>query len=424
MAKHESFQERGPLKPINVSLSADNYSIGGSSDDGYWDVVADGEEGIRRFNDKVSRKVREQLPDIIKSKDFPIDGNGGETFDVYVKPEDRPHFHKGDNSQKGYGSGNGEEGDIVAQGPGDGKGGQQGAHGVEGQGDLHKITLSADEIMKMVFQDWELPDLDSNRVGQMVEEDIQWNDVRKRRSGPDALLDKKRTAYENLKRQAAKGEHKLGQFIPDDNRFKTYTPVEKPSTNAVIIAMRDVSGSIGPDEEYAAKVLLSWTLRFLKTQYTTVKIVFGYHHSSAKIDLTEEQFFNPGESGGTDLIPALEKMNEKVDKDFPPSDWNVYPFYVGDGYIWENKSNQKLREQFTSLVDKSRIFFYAQTNIRDMEGTDFEDVEYQTSLMELIKDVNDPRVLSANINNKKGIANALDKFFKKKEGREGAVRSA
>lgn len=419
----DSLKERGPRAPIPVSFSERISAAGGKLEtnqdsDFPHDLDRKGNIGKDRFRKRIQRSLEKKLPDLIKK--VPIGAeNDGDLIHVHLPPEERPIFRRGMNQQKGYGSGKGEPGDVVAPGPDRGSGREAG-HGVTGEGG-YDIAVTAEDILKMVFQDWQLPDLDEKRVGEMTEETYRWDDRRK--SGPFGNLDKKATIRANIKRQAMK-QHKLplaertpvkfGDIQNEDLRFLAYSPIEKPVTNAVVFAMRDISVSIGEQEAYAAHVMLSWAVRFLRTQYTTVKIVFGTHHSTAKINLTQEQFFSPKESGGTDLLPALKIMNETIDSDYQPSEWNVYPFYVGDGEIYEQPGNESLKQEFTGLLDRSRRLFYAETSIRSGGQMGLR----ESSLMRFLTSLNDKRVISAKVNDRDGIGRALDTFFKKKEGGE------
>src|SRR5207253_11110484 len=55
--------------------------------------------------------------------------------------------------------------------------------------------------------------------------------------------------------------------------------------------------SMGEFEKYIARSFYFWMVRFLRTKYTNVEIVFISHHTEAR-EVTEEEFFHKGESGG------------------------------------------------------------------------------------------------------------------------------
>ena len=96
-------------------------------------------------------------------------------------------------------------------------------------------------------------------------------------------------------------------------RGKSRRPIE---SNAVVIAMMDVSGSMGEFKKYIARSFYFWMVRFLKTKYDNVKIVFISHHTEAK-EVTEEQFFTQGESGGTVVSSAYRLALDIIGGAFP-----------------------------------------------------------------------------------------------------------
>jgi uncharacterized sporulation protein YeaH/YhbH (DUF444 family) len=71
-------------------------------------------------------------------------------------------------------------------------------------------------------------------------------------------------------------------------------------------------------------------VRFLRTKYDNVDIVFISHHTEAK-EVTEEQFFTQGESGGTVVSSAYQLALDVINQRYRPSDWNIYPFHFSDG---------------------------------------------------------------------------------------------
>ncbi len=72
---------------------------------------------------------------------------------------------------------------------------------------------------------------------------------------------------------------------------------------------------------------------FLNKQYEKIEIIFIRHHTAAK-EVTEEEFFNSRESGGTEVVPALELMN-KIIKERYSQNWNIYAAQASDGDVWD-----------------------------------------------------------------------------------------
>jgi uncharacterized sporulation protein YeaH/YhbH (DUF444 family) len=58
-------------------------------------------------------------------------------------------------------------------------------------------------------------------------------------------------------------------------------------------------------------------VRFLRTKYDNVDIVFISHHTEAK-EVTEEQFFTQGESGGTVVSSAYQLALDIIAQRYRP----------------------------------------------------------------------------------------------------------
>ena len=120
----------------------------------------------------------------------------------------------------------------------------------------------------------------------------------------------------------------------------------------------DVSGSMGEFKKYIARSFFFWMVRFLRTKYDNVEIVFISHHTEAK-EVTEEQFFTQGESGGTVVSSAYQLALDIIRARFPPRDWNVYPFHFSDGdnYYSDNEEAVRLADE---LIETCNLFGYGE----------------------------------------------------------------
>ena len=59
----------------------------------------------------------------------------------------------------------------------------------------------------------------------------------------------------------------------DDKRHKVWDEILERRTNAVIIAMMDVSGSMGDEQKDIVRTEMFWIEQFLKRQYDDLEIV-------------------------------------------------------------------------------------------------------------------------------------------------------
>ena len=149
------------------------------------------------------------------------------------------------------------------------------------------------------------------------------------KTGPLSSIDKKRTLLENIKRNALSGPPKMGGFAPEDLRFRVIGK-EKEETNTAIIAVLDVSGSMGTRERYLAHTFYHWLLRVLRKKPGNRDIVFIHHDSGAGL-VDEKQFFTLKGGGGTKVSAAYQKILELIAGNLPGQ--NIYPW--GPYHRWQ-----------------------------------------------------------------------------------------
>jgi uncharacterized sporulation protein YeaH/YhbH (DUF444 family) len=143
-------------------------------------------------------------------------------------------------------------------------------------------------------------------------------------------VDKKATLRQNLLRNAKSGSVRVGGIEKDDLRFRSYRETPQPRTQAVVICMMDVSGSMGAHEKHVSRLFYYWTVQFLRRQYTRVEVVFVGHTSEA-FELDEHEFFTRKESGGT-LVSSAYRLAQSIQRErFPAAAWNVYVLHTSDG---------------------------------------------------------------------------------------------
>ena len=122
-------------------------------------------------------------------------------------------------------------------------------------------------------------------------------------------------------------------------------------SQAVVICMMDVSGSMTTDKKYLARSMLFWLTEFLKKCYDNVQIKFITHTTEAQV-VDEDTFFHKGESGGTACWTAFEKANYIIETEFPINEWNVYCVYISDGEDWDpNKTVRYMDEMLKKQVN-------------------------------------------------------------------------
>ncbi|MFC0561713.1 sporulation protein YhbH [Halalkalibacter alkalisediminis] len=371
-----------------------------------WSLHRKGYQDQRRHQEKVQEAIKKNLPDLVSEENI-VMSNGRDVIRIPIRSLDeyKIRYNYDKNKHVGQGQGDSKVGDVVARDPnakkqqqGPGKG--QGAGDQAGE-DYSEAEVSILELQEMLFQELELPNLQKKEEDEIVIEDIDFNDIRKK--GLMGNIDKRRTILSAIKRNALEGRPGLIPIYNDDLRFKTWNEVTKPESKAVVIAMMDTSGSMGRWEKYMARSFFFWMTRFLRTKYETVDIEFIAHHTEAKV-VSEEDFFSKGESGGTICSSAYRKALEVIDGKYDPKRYNIYPFHFSDGdnLTSDNARCLKLVEQ---LMDVSSMFGYGEVNQYSRHST----------LMSAYKNIDDIRFRHYILKEKGDVYHAMKTFFKKEE---------
>jgi hypothetical protein len=368
-----------------------------------WSLHRKGQADQERHKEKIREAVRKNLGEIVSEESI-ILSDGKKVVRVPIRSLEEYSFRydHGRQQHAGQGTGKSKVGDVVAQEPRQGKG-RKGEAGKDAGYDYYEAEISMEKLASMIFEDLGLPNLEQKRQQEMETEAVRFTDVRKK--GPLTNLDKKRTIMENLKRNAAKGEAKFKDIKSEDLRFKVWEPTIKYQSNAVVIAMMDISGSMGEFEKYIARSFYFWMVRFLRTKYNNVQIVFISHHTEAK-EVTEEEFFHKGESGGTQVSSAYELALQIIQERYNPNDWNIYPFHFSDGdnLPWDNDRCVQLVHK---LMDLCNIFGYGEIR----EGH----YRSPSTLMSAYNKITDKKFTAVTISDKKEVYPALRKFFAQRD---------
>jgi len=365
-----------------------------------WSLHRKGPIDQSRHNEKIKDAVRKNLADIVSEQSI-LTTDGRKIIKVPIRSLDEYRFRFGDEGEQGVGQGQGgtQVGDVIqkggqSQGPGKGQGA-----GEEPGIDYYEAEFTLDELTALIFEDLGLPNLEEKKLQSVASPTIRFNDIR--RKGALANLDKRQTLKQNLRRNAMRGHARVGDFKPEDLRFKTWEETFDRQAAAVVLAMMDVSGSMGSFEKYIARSFYYWMLAFLRTKYDNVEIVFIAHHTEAK-EVTEEEFFTRGESGGTKVSSAYQLVLELAKTRYRPEDWNLYPFHFSDGDNWPS-DNALCKDLVTQLLESSALFGYGEIR----QGR----YAYHSTLMSTFEQIHHPNLMPLVIGAKSDVYPALRKFF-------------
>lgn len=380
-------------------------------EDTYYDLDRKGFKDQARHDAKVRQAIRDNLGHIISEEDI-ITSEGDKIIRVPIKGLDLPRFRFDPlaGPKIGQGEGGAQKGDVIGTLPS--KDSQGGVQGGQGPGiDWYDISIELDELEKFIFEEMGLPNL-RPKQDEIVSEEIQFTDVRKKGIMPN--LDKKRTILENIRRNALAGEPRFKGLQNDDLRFKTSRPEIVRKTNAVIIAMRDDSGSMGDFEKKITRISYFWMVRFLRKMYDRVRINFILHDTEAQ-EVDEHDFFYRGEAGGTKVSSAYQLGLDIAKGRYHPSSWNVYFTHFSDGDNYGIPDNQLCRSLVEeALSNDCSLFAYAEIKNPGL------DPYSRSSLLQTLEKIKDQRFVPALIKDKEDVYPTLKKFFPKELSRAQA----
>ena len=298
------------------------------------------EEDHKYFRDVVSGRIRKALKKFIKSGQIVRNRGKNGKISISIPKIDIPHIVYGE-SGEGIGRGPGKEGDVVGKDP---KG--QGQGNGAGQGEAEGITINLDleDVLRFMQDELELPNLKKKPNEIYDEVKIKYNKISL--IGPESLRHNRRTLKQTLKRQAAEGTIANTKIVPgckdpvrvlqpinEDKRYRQYSEIKLPSSNALVIFARDGSGSMDDAKCEIVSDMAWWIDVWIRRFYDRVDRLYVWHDSEA-MEVDEQKFYKYRFGGGTTCSSALKFITKQFENRYPPDKWNVYVFYFTDGENW------------------------------------------------------------------------------------------
>lgn len=328
-------------------------------------------EDRRRHRQLVEKSIKENLGDILSEES--IIGQGkNKKFKIPIRGIKEYQFVYGRNS-KGVATGTGEEkrGDKIGSSkPGQGKGqGNKGAGNSEGD-DIYDTEITLDELLDYIAEDLDLPNLDKKKYSEIISESAGRRDGYQK-YGIRPRLAKKKTVMTKIARKQGK-KHALLEagvseedakierfpFREDDLRFYRVKKKPKRESNAVMVFIMDVSGSMDSTKKYLARSFFFVLSRFLRRKYDNLAFEFISHTTVAK-RVNEYEFFHKAESGGTYISSGLNLALDLIKEKYPKDMWNIYPVYASDGDNW-TEDNERAMKAVKDLCKTSNMFGYTE----------------------------------------------------------------
>lgn len=365
-----------------------------------WSLHRKGPVDQARHQEKVRAALRENLAELITDESI-LTSDGRTILKVPVRSlrEYRFRFSLQRNPQVGQGQGRSRKGDLLARQPGR-PGAQADPHGAGHEPGLeyYEAEVTLDDVAEALFQELGLPNLRPRRQPSLDAARPRFTEVT--RVGPLSRADLRRALRENLKRHARQGRPEVGSFRREDLRYRSWRDDPRPQARAVVIAMRDVSGSMGEFKKWMSRTFFFWANRFLQTRYRDVERVFITHHTEAQ-EVDEERFFRQGESGGTRVSSAYRLAVDILETRYRAEDWNVYAIHFSDGDNWGESDNSECVRLAVQLAEQANLFAYGEIN----------DGGYRSPLMMAFDRVRHPRFVRVKMSRRTDIYPALKSIF-------------
>ncbi|MCP4360222.1 MAG: DUF444 family protein [Chloroflexi bacterium] len=331
------------------------------------------ERDLNRFRRIVRGQIKENLRKYMSQGEM-IGRQGKHLVSIPLPQIDIPRFRYGAKESGGVGQGEGEVGDAIAQGdPQEG----QGQAGSDPGEHILEVDITLEELAQILAEELELPRIEPKGKKNIVSEKVKYNRIR--RVGPDSLRHFKRTYKEALRRQIGSGEYSptAPVIVPihEDMRYRSWSETPAPESNAIILYMMDVSGSMGNEQKSLVRSTAFWIETWLRSQYKQIDICYIVHDAAAK-EVDKETFYHVREAGGTRISSAYKLCNKIIDERYPPDEWNIYPFHFSDGDNWGDGDSTECVDLLKSeLLPKSNLFSYGQVRSAYGSGRFLKDLK-------------------------------------------------
>ena len=375
--------------------------------------------GDRGRHRKLVRKaIRDNIGHVISDESI-IGQSGDKRLKVPIKGIKEYRFIFGENTPGvGQGDGDSEPGQVIQRD-------QESARGLPGEPgsdpgeDIYETEITMEELIDLLFEDLNLPDMERKRF-HILESERLIKTKGYRIKGIRPRLSKKRSLVQKIKRKQSlerdrDQEDEGTQPVPfheQDLRYRHKVVTPKVFSNAVVFCIMDTSGSMDTTKKYLARSFYFLLYRFLKTRYQNVEIVFISHHTEAK-EVTEDDFFHKGESGGTMISSGYKKALQIIEERYNPALWNIYAFHCSDGDNFSH-DNAAAARYAKELADVSQLFGYGE--IKPTHSLSW------SSMLELYKPIENENFVTVTIRSKDELWPAFQRFLAhdKSEGKLAA----
>ena len=355
----------------------------------------------KRFLELVKGSIKAHFKNYISSEKFTVRSEQ-DFVRVSIPFVDIPRLKYGREENQGSPSkkGSSESGDQEGKTSGEKEkaGEHAGDHALE-------TDVSLDDLADILGEQLSLPRIEPRGSKDLEAQKIKYNT--RSLKGPEGLRHIKETYKRALKRSLLQGDYDKDDpvVIPErsDFRYKSFKPTQALRNNAVVIYIMDVSGSMGEEQKEIVRIESFWINTWLKRNYKGIETRFIIHDAQAR-EVDEETFFRTSESGGTLISSSYKLCRDIIEKDYPLSDWNIYPFHFSDGDNWSGEDTRFclriLKEYFLKKVN---MFGYGQVESKYGSGQFAKDLEREFK--------GEKKIIISRIDNKDRVVDSIKEFL-------------
>ncbi len=374
-------------------------------------------EDRRRHKELVEKTIKDNLGDLLSNENI-VGESKNKKYKIPIRGLKEYSFIYGRNNKNvAMGDGKEKRTDKIFSEEEKGKAASR-AGKDEGE-DIYETEITLEELLEYLIDDFELPNLDKKKFSKVISQSSK----KKRgyqRFGVKPRLAKKKTVIAKIARKQSKkralneaGMSKDIQRMPfneEDIRYYKLKQKPKKESNAVMIFIMDVSGSMDNTKKYLARSFFFVLSRFIKKKYENTHMIFISHTTIAK-EVNEYEFFHKAESGGTYISSGIKAALKIIEDRYSKELWNIYTFYASDGDNW-SEDNEKALESIKSICACSNLVGYA-----ELLPSTFSTTMY----FRVMKEIKNDNFVSVCIKDKKELWKALKIILRKELRREKTV---
>ena len=163
-------------------------------------------------------------------------------------------------------------------------------------------------------------------------------------------------------------------FRREDERYRYPEIIEEREKNVVVVNIRDVSGSMRQKKRELVERTFTPLDWYLQGKYDNAEFVYIAHDAEAW-EVDRQEFFGIRSGGGTRISSAYELAKERLDEEYPWSDWNRYVFAAGDSENSSNDTEEKVIPLMEEIDANLHAYVETQPSGNAINATHAEEVQ-------------------------------------------------